>query len=146
MPTTNITENPSNITLTSDTIITPVYEPIIPTGSVTWKRTYYSVWTETLTIPTHITRILCSFTWHYGSDERTRLSWGLSSVGSGCGIRNAESNVHWIYYNGNKTMGVTPGKTYTFRVWVDGYKGRDYGFTLSWSPTINTYGISQNDL
>lgn len=147
LSTTNVTGNPYNITLTGDTIITPIYEPIIATGSVTWKRTWRSTWTETLTIPPYITRIVCKFTWHYGSDERDRLSHGLlRGVGNGCGIRNASSNKSWIYYNNNKTMGVTPGKTYTFTIWVDGYKDRDYGFTLSWSPTINTYKISENDL
>lgn len=147
LSTTNVTGNPYNITLTGDTIITPIYEPIIATGSVTWKRTWSSTWTETLTIPPRITRIVCNFTWHYGSDERIRLGLGLlSGGGRGCGIRNASSNKSWIYYTSNKTMGVTPGKTYTFTIWVDGYKERDYGFTLSWSPTINTYEISENDL
>lgn len=138
--------NPLSLTITEDTIITPIYEPLIATGSVTWKRTRSSTWTETLTIPPHITRIVCSFTWGYGSDERSELRMGLSMVGIGCGIRNASSNKSWIYYDRDKTMGVTPGKTYTFTVWVDGYKGRDYGFILSWSPTINTYEISENDL
>lgn len=146
LSTTNVTGNPCNITLTNDTIITPLYEPIITTGSVTWKRTWGSIWTETLTIPPHITRIVCSFTWAYDSDERVRLRYGLRRVGNGCGIRNASSNKSWIYYNSNKTIGVTPEKTYTFTIWVDGYKGRDYGFILSWSPTINTYGINDNDL
>lgn len=147
MSTTNVTGNPYNITLTKDTIITPIYKPIIAAGSVTWKRTWGSIWTETLTIPPHITRIVCSFTWHYESDERGRLLSGLLwGVGSGCGIRNASSNKSWIYNNRNKTMGVTPGKKYTFTIWVDGYKDRDYGFILSWSPTINTYGINENDL
>lgn len=147
LSTTNVTGNPYNITLTEDTIITPIYEPIIATGSVTWKRTRNSIWTRTLTIPPYVTRIVCSFTWSYSSDERMRLRLGLGGgVGRGCGIRNASSNKSWFYYNSNKTMGVTPGKTYTFTIWVDGYKGRDYGFTLSWSPTINTYKISENDL
>lgn len=147
LSTTNVTGNPYNITLTKDTIITPIYEPIIATGSVTWKRTWRSIWTETLTIPPRITRIVCHFTWNYGSDERVRLSLGLGSgVGRGCGILNASSNKSWIYYNRDKTMGVTPGKTYTFTIWVDGYKDRDYGVILSWSPTINTYEINENDL
>ena len=92
LSTTNVTGTPYNITLTEDTIITPIYEPIIATGSVTWKRTWDSIWTETITIPPRITRIVCDFTWHYGSDERSRLLRGLGGVGRGCGIRNASSN------------------------------------------------------
>lgn len=147
LSTTNVIGNPYNIKLTKDTIITPIYKPVIATGSVTWKRTWSSIWTETLTIPPNITRIVCHFTWNYGSDERSRLFYGLySGVGEGCGIRNASSNKSWIYINCDKTMGVTPGKKYTFKIWVDGYKDRDYGFTLSWSPTINTHKIDENDL
>lgn len=148
MSSTINTNNPLILNLTSNIIVTPQFKPNVRTGSITYKQTYGGTNTVSFTVPAHITRIKCAFTWHYHGDERPRLSRGLRSIGSGCGIWDVTSNknIPWHYYNRDNIIAVTPKKTYTLKWWVDGYKGRDYGFILSWSPDINSLTANTNDL
>ena len=147
MATSTITTNPYTFNIVEDMIITPNIAEDVPTGSVTYKRTYRSTWNVNFTVPAHITVVQCHFTWHYGGDERPRLNSGIKyGPGSGCGIQNARSTARWQRFkNAHTYIGVVPGRTYNLTVWVDGYKGRDYGFVLSWSPGLNGYSIHYQD-
>lgn len=147
MATFTITTNPYKFNIVEDMVITPLVEAVIPTGSLTMKRTRRSTWNTSFTVPAHITVVRCGFTWGYGSDERSRLKSGIRhGPGYGCGIRNATNGQSWfIYKNKDTYIKVTPGKTYTLQTWVDGFKDRDYGFIVYWSPSYNTYSYQVTD-
>mgnify|MGYP007007238543 FL=1 len=89
------------------------------------------------------------FSWHYGGDETIRLAAGKhywadrwsQEYRFGCSIGDNQTNVCWVYYNDRDTrVAVSPQTYYQICVFVDGYKDRDYGFIVSWSPSINSGG------
>lgn len=147
MATSTITTNPYKFNIVEDMIITPNIAADVPTGSVTYKRTYCSTWNVNFTVPPHITVVQCNFNWYYHGDERPRLNSGIKyGPGFGCGIQNARSTARWQRFkNAHTYIGVVPGRTYNLTVWVDGFKGRDYGFVLSWSPELNGHSIHYQD-
>lgn len=121
------------------------YQPV--SGNFDLRRTYWSIWTYDWFSPPGVTRVNVQFTWHYGGDERPRLSIGKYwwkdrwSNHNGCSIGDNQTNVCWVYYNNRDTrVAVSPQTYYQICVFVDGYKDRDYGFIVSWSPSINSGG------
>lgn len=107
-------------------------------NSVTWKRTYGSGWNEEYTFPEDVKIVRVHMTWGYGSDERDRIP-------SVVYLRNAKNNMLWTPYHRDAYVRVTGGKKYRFYVHVDGYKRRDYGWTLSWSTSINSHAANMDD-
>ena len=107
-------------------------------NSVTWKRTYNSGWNEEYTFPEDVKVIQVDMTWGWGEDERNRVPGSVY-------LRNATNNLLWTPYHRTVYVKVTGGKKYKFYVHVDGYKGRDYGWILRWSSTINNHSVDIDD-
>lgn len=110
------------------------------TRSVTYKRTYNSEWTEEFTFPNGCNVIRVAMTWGYGGDERPRISSRRVS------IRNALTDVYWsINRSSDNYIRITSGKKYRWKVKVDGYKGRDYGWILYYGTEFNNHSVDLTD-
>lgn len=123
------------------------YQPV--SGNFDLRRTYKSIWTYDWFSPPGVTRVNVQFSWHYDGDEIIRLAAGKhywadrwsQEYRFGCSIGDNQTNVCWVYYNDRDTrVAVSPQTYYQICVFVDGYKDRDYGFIVSWSPSINSGG------
>lgn len=110
--------------------------------SVTYKRTYSSTWTEEYTFPEDVTKVRCAMTWGYGSDERSRIASRSVSIYN---ISNGGSQLWSVNTNQDDYIKITGGKKYKFQIRVDGYKGRDYGWILYFSTSINNVSTTHVD-
>jgi hypothetical protein len=139
------TRGVENITSPHTTIVTgpEKYEAAMKrdidmNNSVTWKRTYWSHWNEEYTFPEDVKIVQVDMTWGWGEDERHRVPGSVF-------LRNAKTNTLWTPYHRTVYIRVTGGRKYRFLVGVDGYKGRDYGWILRWSTSINSHSADIDD-
>lgn len=122
-------------------------------GSFDQIRTWRSTWKYDWYSPPGVKVVKVTFSWHYGSDETSRLAGGKRYWASrwepgykfGCSIGDNQTNICWIYYDDSPTyVAVSPQTYYQLCVFVDGYKDRDYGFIVEWSSSINNSGYQIN--